>query len=44
MLETALTSKVCRDYFACMADADTANPGGGVSHHRVIQGYGAIDI
>jgi sarcosine oxidase delta subunit len=40
MLERALTSEVCRDYFACMANTDAD----GVAHHRIIQGYGAIDI
>ena len=44
MLETAMASEVCRDYFACMADADPSHPGNGVAHYRVIQGYGGIDI
>ena len=44
MLETAMASEVCRDYFACMADADPAQPGNGVAHYRVIQGYGGIDV
>jgi hypothetical protein len=44
MLEVAMESKACRDYFACMADADPAHPGNGVAHYRVIQGYGGIDI
>ena len=44
MLEVAMESKACRDYFACMADADPSQPGNGVAHYRVIQGYGGIDI
>jgi hypothetical protein len=44
MIEIAAANEVCRGYFACMADADPERPADGVTHYRIVQGYGGIDV